>query len=90
MTQSATIALIITFWQYVVLISIGAIDIGLVWWAMRRERTRVGQSIDPGALLSELDQLHRAGILTDDEFQRKQRDVLATESEEQAAARRST
>ena len=65
------IALIAAFWQYLVLIAVGGLGIGLIWWARRRGRSAMPGIADPQAMLTELGDLHAAGVLTDAEFQAK-------------------
>ena len=70
------IALIVAFWQYVVLIAVGGLGIGLVWWARNRGRSGMPATTDPQAMLAELGDLHAAGVLTDAEFETKKAAVL--------------
>jgi Short C-terminal domain len=70
------IGLIVAFWQYVVLIAVGGLGIGLVWWARNRGRSAMPKTTDPPAMLAELGDLHAAGVLTDAEFETKQAAVL--------------
>ena len=70
------IGLIVAFWQYVVLLAVGGLGIGLVWWARRRGRSTMPATIGPQAMLAELDDLHAAGVLTDAEFESKKAAVL--------------
>jgi hypothetical protein len=70
------IALIVAFWQYVVLIAVGGLGIGLVWWARNRGRSAMPATTGPPAMLAELDDLHAADVLTDAEFETKKAAVL--------------
>jgi hypothetical protein len=70
------IALIVAFWQYVVLIAVGGLGLGLVWWARRRGRSAMPATTGLPAMLAELDDLHAAGVLTDAEFETKKAAVL--------------
>ena len=70
------IGLIVAFWQYVVLIAVGGLGIGLVWWARNRGRSAKPATTGPPAMLAELDDLHTAGVLTNAEFETKKAAVL--------------
>jgi hypothetical protein len=70
------IALIAAFWQFLVLIAVGGLGIGLVWWARNRGRSTMTGTADPQAMLTELGDLHAAGVLTDAEFQAKKATIL--------------
>lgn len=70
------VGLIVAFWQYVVLIAIGGLGIGLVWWAMRRGRSAMPAPADLQAILTELGDLRNAGVLTDAEFEAKKAAIL--------------
>ena len=64
------LALVVAFWQYVLLIGIGAFGIGLMWWALHRDRGEVAEPVDATAL-TELGDLRAKGLLTDAEFEQK-------------------
>ena len=70
------IGLIVAFWQYVVLIAVGGLGLGFVWWARRRGRSAMPATTGPTAMLAELDDLHTAGVLTDAEFETKQAAII--------------
>jgi hypothetical protein len=70
------IALIAAFWQFLVLIAVGGLGIGLVWWARNRGRSTMTGTADPQAMLTELGDLHAAGVLTDAEFQAKKATII--------------
>jgi len=70
------IGLIVAFWQYVVLIAVGGLGLGLVWWARNRGRSGMPATTDPQAMLAELGDLHAAGVLTDAEFETKQAAII--------------
>ena len=70
------IGLIVAFWQYVVLIAVGGLGFGLVWWARNRGRFAMPATSSPQAMLAELGDLHAAGVLTDAEFGTKKAAVV--------------
>ena len=70
------IGLIAAFWQYVVLIAVGGLGLGFVWWARRRGRSGRPVTTDPQATLRELGDLRDAGVLTDAEFETKQAAII--------------
>ena len=70
------IGLIAAFWQYVVLIAVGGLGLGLVWWARRRGRSGSPVTTDPQATLRELGDLRDAGVLTDAEFETKKAAII--------------
>jgi len=72
------IALIAAFWQYLVLIAVGGLGIGLIWWARRGGRSAMPGTADPQVMLTELGDLHAAGVLTDAEFQAKKATILGS------------
>ena len=70
------IGLIAAFWQYVVLIAVGGLGLGFVWWARRRGRSGRPVTTDPQATLRELGDLRDAGVLTDAEFGTKKAAII--------------
>jgi len=72
------IGLIAAFWQYVVLIAVGGLGLGFVWWARRRGRSGRPVTTDPQATLRELGDLRDAGVLTDAEFETKKAAILGS------------
>jgi hypothetical protein len=72
------IALIAAFWQYLVLIAVGGLGIGLIWWTRRRGPSAIPGTGDPQAMLTELGDLHAAGVLSDPEFQAKKAMILGS------------
>jgi Protein of unknown function (DUF4236) len=71
-------ALVVAFWQYIVLIAVGATGIGLMVWAWRRGRKDEEPSPERSAMLAELADLHRAGVLSDAEFETKRLAILGS------------
>lgn len=65
------LVIVVAFWQVLVLIAIGALGLGLIWWALRRDQADTAHPVDPASALTELDDLHRAGVLTDAEYEQK-------------------
>lgn len=74
------VALVAAFWQVLVLLAIGALGMGLIWWALRRDRAGAPHPVDPPAMLTELDDLHRAGVLTDAEYEQKTTEIRGLDS----------
>ena len=72
------IVAVAAFWQYLILIGIGGLGIGLIWWAWRRDGSERSRTTDPQPMLTELSDLHAAGVLTDAEFEAKRASVLGS------------